>query len=405
MKTALTTIGSRGDIQLYIALGVELQKNGHQVAILTHPWAEQIVKSYGLQHIPIGRDIDINYAARQFVEHSSNNLKGFSFALHFIYDNLRDCHEDLLSRLSGFDLVIGHGIVGEAEAEILDKPFITVSIAPMGLARDYGKSKNKLSDLAAYVSDKITGSLFSKPYLDYRKEMGIPGPAQKERFPYLAMIPMPAFLQKTNPRWKDKTEITGYFFAPTPVDYSPPEDLVRFIGNKEKPILVTFGSMFHRPEQTDSLFKTLCDALDRSHTRAILIMPDFGENTSDIPANVYVAKQIPYPWLLDHVTLVAHHFGFGTTAEVLKAGLPSIPIPHIFDQKIRASQVHKLGLAHKPLDMNKLDSETLSNAIVQVKNDTLMSEKCREAGNKISQENGTQKAVKLINDYITRLTR
>jgi len=43
MKIALTTIGSRGDIQPYIALGVELQKTGHSITILTHPWAKQII--------------------------------------------------------------------------------------------------------------------------------------------------------------------------------------------------------------------------------------------------------------------------------------------------------------------------------------------------------------------------
>jgi sterol 3beta-glucosyltransferase len=42
MKIALTTIGSRGDIQPYIALGLELQRNGHSVTILTHPWAKRL---------------------------------------------------------------------------------------------------------------------------------------------------------------------------------------------------------------------------------------------------------------------------------------------------------------------------------------------------------------------------
>ena len=96
MNIALTTIGSRGDIQPYIALGIELQKNGHSVTILTHPWAKQVVNFYGLTHISVGDDIDINYAAKQFVENSSNNLKGFLFSLHFIFDKLRNCHNDFL---------------------------------------------------------------------------------------------------------------------------------------------------------------------------------------------------------------------------------------------------------------------------------------------------------------------
>jgi UDP:flavonoid glycosyltransferase YjiC (YdhE family) len=403
MKIALTTIGSRGDIQPYIALGIELQKSGHSVTILTHPWAKQIVNFYGLAHISVGDDIDINYSAKQFVENSSNNFKGFKFALTFIYDNLRNCHQDFLSALKDFDLIIGHGIVGEAEAEILNKPFIIVSIAPMGLPKEYWKSKNIIKELSVYLSDKIMGAIFGKPYIRFRRDIGLLHLRNKNTYPYLAIIPMPLFLQSPNSNWKNSTEITGYFFAGTPNDYSPPEDLLNFLNNGEEPILITFGSMFHDQEQTKNLYMTVCESLDKSSTRAVLIMPDINEKEITIPDNIYIAKQIPYSWLLGHVELVVHHFGFGTTAEVLRAGLPSIPIPHIFDQKIRASAIQKLGYAYKPLNINRLNSRTLSNAILSVKNNQEMKKKCLEAGANISNEKGTEKTVKLINKYIEKI--
>jgi sterol 3beta-glucosyltransferase len=403
MKIALTTIGSRGDIQPYIALGIELQKNGYSVTILTHPWAKQIVSFYGLSHISVGDDIDINYSAKQFVENSSNNLKGFKFALNFIYGTLRNCHKDFLLALKDFDLVIGHGIVGEAEADILNKPFIQVSIAPMGLPKEYWKSKNIIKEFSVYLSDKIMGAIFGKPYIRFRRDVGVSNFRNKNAYPYLAIIPIPLFLQSPNSNWKNSTEISGYFFADTPNDYSPPKDLISFVKHEEKPILITFGSMFHNQEQTNHLFKIVCESLDKSGTRAVLIMPDSNEKEVVIPENVYIAKQIPYSWLLGQVEIVVHHFGFGTTAEVLKAGLPSIPIPHIFDQKIRASAIHKLGYAFKPLNINQINSNILSSAIVHVKNDQKMKRKCNEAGKKISDEKGTDNAVKLINKYIERI--
>ncbi len=403
MRIALTTIGSRGDIQLYIALGIELQKNGHSVTIITHPWAKQIVSLYGISHISVGDDIDINYSAKQFVENSSNNLQGFKFALNFIYDTLRNCHKDFLSALKDFDIVIGHGIVGEVEAEILNKPFIQVSIAPMGLPKEYWKSKNIIKEFSVYLSDKIKGAIFGKPYIRFRKDAGVPSLKNKNSYPYLAIIPMPLFLQSPNSNWKNSTEITGYFFADTPSDYSPPKDLQNFIKKGEEPILITFGSMFHNQEQTKHLFRVACESLDKSGTRAVVIMPDLNEKEITIPENVYIAKQIPYSWLLREVKMVVHHFGFGTTAEVLKAGLPSIPIPHIFDQKIRASTIHKLGYAYKPLDINKINSNILSNAIIQVKNNQKIKRKCIDAQFMILNEKGTDNAVKLINSYIEKI--
>ena len=404
MNIALTTIGSRGDIQPYIAFGIELQKNGHLVTIITHPWAKQIVNFYGLAHISVGDDIDINSSAKQFVENSSSNLKGFRFALNFIYDCLRNCSKDFLLALKDFDLVIGHGIVGEAEAEILNKPFITVSIAPMGLKKEYWKSKNILKELTVYLSDKAMGVIFGKPYIRFRRDVGAHNLRNKNKYPWLAIIPMPLFLQKPNPNWKKSTEITGFLFADTPNEYSAPEDLLKFINNREKPILITFGSMFHNQEQTKHLYVTVCESLIESNTRAVLIMPDLDEKEIEIPENVFLAKQIPYSWLLRHVELVVHHFGFGTTAEVLRAGLPSIPIPHIFDQKNRASSIHKLGYAYKPIDINKINTEILSNAIVHVRNNQEMKNRCLDAGKIITSEKGTEKAVIMISEYIKQLT-
>lgn len=211
-------------------------------------------------------------------------------------------------------------------------------------------------------------------------------------------------MQKQNPNWKETTEITGFLFAETPGNYIPPGDLLSFISNGEKPVLVTFGSMFHNQSQTNYLYKTVCESIDKANARAVLIMPDLDETKVRIPANIFIAKQIPYSWLLGHIELVVHHFGFGTTSEVLRAGLPSIPIPHIFDQKIRASEIHKSGYAYKPLNINKINGDILSKAIVQVKNDQKMKKKCVEAGKMILNENGIERAVNLINKYIEQTT-
>jgi UDP:flavonoid glycosyltransferase YjiC (YdhE family) len=134
-------------------------------------------------------------------------------------------------------------------------------------------------------------------------------------------------------------------------------------------------------------------------------MPDIDEHKITLPENIFLAKQIPYSWLLNNVAFVVHHFGFGTTAEVLKAGLPSIPIPHIFDQKIRALKISKLGYAYKPLDVNKIDGDAFSKAIIEVKKNKEMIKKCLEARKLIINENGTEKTADLINDYINQIAK
>lgn len=50
------TIGSRGDIQPYIALGLGLQKEGHRVTIVTHEEYKEWVEGFGIGHRTAGGD-------------------------------------------------------------------------------------------------------------------------------------------------------------------------------------------------------------------------------------------------------------------------------------------------------------------------------------------------------------
>ena len=402
MKIAITTIGSRGDIQPYIALGKALKEDGHDVFIVTHPWAKELINSHHLPHKSIGKNIDIHYEARQFVEHATDNYKGLIFALKFIFTNLRDCHDDLMDILKDADLIVGHGIVGRSEADKLKKPFVTISIETMGLQKDYWKSKNVIKETVTYLSD-LLGKVFARPYRNFRKEIGAPPLKSDNNYPYLAIVPISSFLQKHHPNWKEITEITGYFFAQKPENYKPPAELITFLESGKKPFLVTFGSMFHKPKDTLRIYRVISRAIADTHSRAVFIMPDLDPHKVDIPDYIFLANNIPYDWLLKKVSLVIHHFGFGTTAEALKAGLPSIPIPHLFDQKIRAGKIHNIGLASKPLDIKKLNSQQLTKSINYVMENAALRNRCKEIGMKISKEKGVEKAVELINNHIQKL--
>lgn len=53
---ACLTIGSRGDVQPYIALGRGLQKEGHKVTIVTHEEYKEWIVGFGLEHRTAGGD-------------------------------------------------------------------------------------------------------------------------------------------------------------------------------------------------------------------------------------------------------------------------------------------------------------------------------------------------------------
>jgi sterol 3beta-glucosyltransferase len=48
MRIAIIAMGTRGDVQPYLALGKGLQAAGHLVRLITHENFAQLVSSYGL---------------------------------------------------------------------------------------------------------------------------------------------------------------------------------------------------------------------------------------------------------------------------------------------------------------------------------------------------------------------
>lgn len=56
MNIVVQVVGSRGDVQPFVALGNELQKSGHRVRLATHNVFKKFVMDAGLEFYPIGGD-------------------------------------------------------------------------------------------------------------------------------------------------------------------------------------------------------------------------------------------------------------------------------------------------------------------------------------------------------------
>ncbi len=75
MRIAIIAMGSRGDIQPYIALGKGLKAAGHIVRLITHENFEALVSSYGLEFCPVKGNV------QEFMEtlYADNSLSRYPF--------------------------------------------------------------------------------------------------------------------------------------------------------------------------------------------------------------------------------------------------------------------------------------------------------------------------------------
>jgi sterol 3beta-glucosyltransferase len=116
---------------------------------------------------------------------------------------------------------------------------------------------------------------------------------------------------------------------------------------------------------------------------------------------VHFLDSAPHSWLFPRMAAVIHHGGAGTTAAGLRAGVPSIIIPHSNDQFAWGRRVYELGVGSKPIRRKDLTSERLSAAIdFALRKD--VKEAAQELGIKIQNENGTESTVKVINNFLEK---
>jgi hypothetical protein len=124
-------------------------------------------------------------------------------------------------------VIVGHNLAGQAEAELLNKPYIRVAadesgvptIKPAFLSKQYFQGI-----LAAFWA-----SAFLKPYNQYRKSLQLPAINKSSSAPKLTLLPITRELQSRNKLWMPNTEITGYWFLDPPKEFEPDIKLVEFI--------------------------------------------------------------------------------------------------------------------------------------------------------------------------------
>ncbi|MCB9455142.1 MAG: glycosyltransferase [Anaerolineaceae bacterium] len=193
--------------------------------------------------------------------------------------------------------------------------------------------------------------------------------------------------------WQSHHQITGYLFDQD-VEWTPPQDLLDFLADGEKPIYIGFGSMRDRkPEATTRL---VLEAVKCTGNRAILLSGWAGMGAENMPDDVFLLNFAPHTWLFPRMAAVIHHGGAGTTAAGLRAGIPSVIVPIIADQPFWGRRIHELGAGTAPIPHNKLTVEKLAGAINSATSNALIKRCASELGDKITSENGLKNTIDAI---------
>lgn len=412
MLITILSIGSRGDVQPYIALGVALKNAGASVRIVTFENFSNLVKENGLEIYPISGDVS-KVATSEAVRSATQADNPLKVLLSFntLKKLAADLQKDLFAGCESADAILYHPgpAIAYFIARHLSIPSILASPFPMTPTREFPSlifyDKPRPGASFNYLTHKIfeqiiwtaaNGSIkgfWKEKFGRVPDDFGPPfGRQTLPTHPTIVSVSNHVFPQPTD--YPPHVHHTGYWFLDEEY-WSPPADLLDFLNKGQPPVYVGFGSLgdVKSAEQTT---RTVIEALHQSGQRGVLATGWSGMSKMDnLPADIFILESAPHSWLFPRMAAVVHHGGAGTTAVGLRAGVPSVIVPHSNDQFAWGRRIWELGVGAKPIPRKKLTSEKLTDAIQFALSEKIKSA-AKELGRKIQSENGARTAARIV---------
>jgi len=413
-------LGSYGDVLPIATLGKGLKAAGHQVRIATFENFGNMIAQHGLDFHPIRGDSQsiLNTGGGLALAESGQNIIRAWLTIMQSFGVLAESYARDLSSpaLWETDIIINQlpgGLYGYDLAEKLDRPMFMAAVMPLTRTRAFPMLAFPsifarfpgYNALSYRIAEQLVWQWYRPTINRWRKEiLGLPkqsfwgyfGETGTSRIPILNgfsahVVPCP-------PDWGEHVHITGYWF-PEDEDWQPPDKLRRFIEVGSPPVFIGFGSMpVRNPTRTTAI---ILEALKQSELRGILHTGWARIGNDDLPDYVFKIDYAPYGWLFPQMAAVVHHGGSGTTAFGLRAGVPSLVVPFLFDQFYWGKRIFTLGVGPEPIPHRKLSVARLVEALTIATNDTSMCQRAATLGEKIRGEDGIKKALEMFSRHLS----
>jgi sterol 3beta-glucosyltransferase len=406
MRIAIHTLGTRGDIQPYLALALGLHEYGHKVMIAAPSQFETFIQSRGISFAALpGEYLDLMESpeAKAAMAGSGGFTAGFKMLKHFKPIGRKQLTAEwAAAQQFNPELLIYHpkAVAAPHIAEKLLCPSVLASPLPgFTPTNEFAsplvpfRSVGPLNRLTHTIMAGSGDALFRGMIGDWRaSELGLtrrPSHPLRPRATLYAysphVVPVPA-------DWPENVAVTGYWFLDDAEDWQPDAALKTFLDAGEPPVYVGFGSM---PGLAPlELTELVVDALALAGKRGVLATGG-GALLAGISGaqHVLVIPGAPHSKLFPMMAACVHHGGAGTTGASLRAGKPTVICPFFGDQPFWAKRVQDLGLAPAPLNRKRLTAASLASSIGEATGSLSMERSAANIGVQIRAEDGVGAAI------------
>jgi sterol 3beta-glucosyltransferase len=378
LKIVLASVGSRGDVQPYIAVALALRTRGHNVAVATEERLRSLVEEFGLEYRHIYGDSCGCLALPEY-QTKLANASGSIFKLMKItadWQKRFDKQKELASyqtALAGFDVIITGGLCITPSFCVAEST--GAKWLPMILGPTWPTSEFPMWAMASFIPCKCLNRWsytfgFSALWKQEKKVInawrtsalqlpalelsnGIMDVIVKMSPPVIiACSTLICGPKRAVPAdYPTNCHVGGFVFVTPSKDSEIAQPLLDFVGARnEKPLIyLGFGSMpAPYPMELLKMALNVCEVVK---VRAVVIA---GWSSFDDSAlawleskkeTLLLVKSAPHDWLFPKMSCIVHHCGVGTTAAALKSGVPQVGVPFMLDQFHNAKLLVDLGVS------------------------------------------------------------
>ncbi len=419
MRITIFAAGSRGDIQPCVMLGKALQKAGFDPLLAAPENFDPFVVENGLRFYPLRgdvRQIMASETGREFMEKgSANPFRSIRAMRTMLGPVAMKMAEDLFKACQNADALISLAVfapLAKTVAEVWRIPLILIEPTPLlptcafpapgwPVQRNLGGLYNRLS---GFLMLQVLWQWYGPSLNNFRQRLGLKPYPPARFYQILCSTPLLGAYSSSviphPPDWPESAHPTGYWLPHAHPEWQPTPELAAFLNAGDPPIYVGFGSMSGR--QPEHLAAVVLEALAKSGQRGLLLKGWGGLHAEQVPDNVFMLDAAPHSWLFPRMAALVHHGGAGTTAEGLRAGVPGVIVPFAFDQPFWGERIKTMGLGPDPISHKNLTADRLAYAIRRAVSDAGMKQRAKSFGEAIRAENGTGKAVEMIQQYLTQ---
>jgi sterol 3beta-glucosyltransferase len=405
MRFAIQTLGTRGDVQPYIALGLGLMARGHEVQLAAPVQFEGMATGYGVPFVGLPGEF---LALLDTPEGKAAIAGGEGFGAGFkLLKHVRPLMQRLLDRewqaVRSFqpDVLVYHpkSFGSPDMAEFLAIPHVLASPIP-GFTRTSAfptpllpfRSLGPLNSISHLLAIGGARLLFRNELKTWRQTtLGVTGrrsprPAAGTLYAY-----SPAVLTKPAD-WGPSVLVTGYWFLDHP-DWKPDATLEAFLAAGPPPVYFGFGSM--PGLDPAAMTGMILEALRMTEKRGLLAGGGGALGKQATGAHAFFLASAPHDRLLPRASAAVHHGGAGTTAASLRAGLPTQIVPFFGDQPFWGKRVAGLGAGPTPIERKKLSAEALAKAL-EAMDGAEMRAHARKTAQALEAERGVETAIAFL---------